>query len=350
MARQDLGNTSNSDYSRITETTVDSKSLDSPGSNETIYNNENFEKYYGYYMNNADLRAAIQLKAIWNVGKGYTANPEDQVYLDIIKGTGKESFTDILYNLEITRKVNGDAYAEIIKVKDKVVNLKPLNPSRVSVVYDRKGMITEYRVRNGDGKEEKFQPEEIFHISNNKVGDQIHGTSDIESQERTLIADNESFEDIKRLMHTQVKPLIIWKLKTDNATKIAAFKAKIEEARKYGDDTFIPDDDDTVTHEIVQVNPSNTVFQWRDEIRNRFYRNIQLPQIVPGGSGGSTESESKTIYLAFEQIVEHEQRYLEAQIKNQLGYDLDLIPPVSMAPNLQTDTMKDGGLYGGLNG
>lgn len=348
MARQDIGNTTNSDYRTITETTVDSKALDSPEAEETIYNNENFNKYYGYYMNNADLRAAVQLKAVWNVGAGIEAEPEIDIEIEAIRGTGKETFNDILYNLEITRKINGDSYAEIIRKGERVVNLKPLNPSRVSVVYESNGLIKEYRVDNGKGKKEKFKPEDIFHLTNNKVGDNIHGTSDIESQERTLIADYESFEDIKRLMHTQVKPLIIWKLKTDNATKIAAFKAKIEEARKYGDDTFIPDDDDTVSHEIIQVNPSNTVFQWRDEIRNRFYRNIQLPQIVPGGSGGSTESESKTIYLTFERIVKNEQRYLEGQIKNQLGWQVRLIPPVSMAPNLQTDTMKDGGLYGGL--
>lgn len=349
MARQDIGNTTNSDYSTITDTTVDNKALDSAGAEETTYNNDNFTKYYGYFVNNPDLKAAITGRAIWHVGKGYTIDdPVMKTDIELMKGNGKQSFKEIIFNLELTRLINGDSYAEIIKKKGFLLNIKPLNPSRVSVIYESNGLIKEYRVDDGKGNKKTFQPEDILHLTKNRIGDQIHGLSDIEGQERTLLADNESFEDIKRLMHTQVKPLIIWKLKTDNATKIAQFKAKIEEARKYGDDTFIPDDDDTVSHEIIQVNPSNTVFQWRDEIRNRFYRSVQLPQIVPGGSGGGTESESKVIYLAFEQLVENEQQYLEEQLWQQLGIRIKFTRPTSMMGNMQTDTMKDGGLYNGL--
>ena len=110
---------------------------------------------------------------------------------------------------------------------------------------------------------------------------------------------------------------------------------------------FIPDDDEAIQYEIVQVNLSQLVLSWRDDIRNKFYRTIMLPQVVPGASGQGTESESKVIMLAFEQLVERDQRFLEKQLWNQLAIRIDLIPPASIAPELKTDEAKDAGQ--GLN-
>ena len=142
----------------------------------------------------------------------------------------------------------------------------------------------------------------------------------------------------------QVKPFILWKLKTDNAAKIATFVTKINNARNLGEDMFVPDDDDMLQYEVIQCNPSQMVFSWRDDIRNKFFRSIGLPQIVPGGGGQSTESESKVIYLAFEQIVKRDQIYLEKQLWNQLFLRIKLVPPTSLMENMQEDEAKDGGL------
>ena len=104
---------------------------------------------------------------------------------------------------------------------------------------------------------------------------------------------------------------------------------------------FIPDDEDVVSHEIVQTTPSPAIFNWRDDLRNKFYRAIGLPQVVPGAGGQSTESESKVIYLAFERIVHHEQKYIEDQIWQQLYLKIKLIPPATLSANLQQDQGKD---------
>ncbi len=66
--------------------------------------------------------------------------------------------------------------------------------------------------------------------------------------------------------------MILWKLKTDDPAKIASVVAKIDAARNLGEDMFIPDDDDAISYEVVQLNPSALVLQWRDDIRNKFYR------------------------------------------------------------------------------
>ena len=351
MARLDIGKATASNLSSFTEYAVDSKQLDSVGDQEeTTWINAKWSQYWGYFSYVPDLKSAILMKAIWNVGKGWTADARTEVILDHITGWGKDKFSDILFNMEVIRRVNGDSFAEIMRSEDgKIINLKPLDPSTVRIVVDRKGIIIRYeqiaKVK-GTNAPTKFQPEDIFHLSNNRMADQIHGISDIESVEKIILADEESFSDMKKVMHRQAKPLIMFKLGTDDQQKINAFVTKMDEATNKGENIYIPDDENAVSYEVVQVNPSAIIMQWRDDIRNKFYRTIGLPQIVPGGGGQSTESESKVIYLAFEQLVEHDQRFIEDQVWEQLQLRINLIPPATLSESLQQDTAKDGGMGG----
>lgn len=346
MGTMNISNTSTGGYSGVTDVTVAAKTTDSAtGQKETEWQNANWTKQWGYFNAVPDLKAALLMKAVFNVGKGYTTKDTyAQAILDHVSGWGKDSFRDILFNMDVGRKIFGDSFAEIIEMDGIIVNIKPLDPD-IKIVTNSKGIIIRYEQTSKiDGKIKKWEPHEIFHLSNNRMCSQIHGISDIDALEETIKADNESFADTKRIMHYGARPLIMWKLKTDNAAKIAAFVARISAARKLGDDMFVPDDENIVSFEVVKTDPSPAIFQWRDEIRNRFYRTIGLPQIVPGAGGQSTESESKTIYFSFEQICENEQSYLEAQIWNQLHFHIDLIPPETMALDLQRDTGKEGAL------
>ena len=189
----------------------------------------------------------------------------------------------------------------------------------------------------------KFQPNEIFHLVHNRVANQIHGISDISGIEELLKAEEENFNDMKRIMHRQARPLIIFKLKTDIDSQIDKFVATMDKAMNKGENIYIPDDDNIVSWEVVQVNVSQIIMEWRNDIRNKFYRTIGLPQVVPGAGGQSTESESKVIYFAFEQIVEKDQRFLEKQIWAQLAVRINLVPPATLALDLQGDNEKDTG-------
>ena len=186
-----------------------------------------------------------------------------------------------------------------------------------------------------------FKPHEMFHLSNNRLADQLHGISDIESLEPTILAELESFNDGKRLMHQQARPFIIFKYKTDDHAKIKETAEKINKLREAGNDLHIPDDDNILSWEVVQVNPSQVVLEWRNDIRNKFYRTILVPQILAGAGGQGTESDSKIIMIGSEQIIWKNQRYLERQIKAQLGLTIDLIHPTSISQDLQQDEAKD---------
>ena len=346
MPELKIANTALSDMTNnVDDVVVDSLNTDGVGAqDETEYTNTNWAKYWGYFNEIPELKSAMLMKAIWNVGKGWKASPEFTTILENLQGWGKDTFDDILFNMEVTRRIGGDSFAEIIRdEKGRLQNLKPLDPSSIKIVVNRKGQIIKYVQisKLPKSKEIVFKPEEIFHLSNNRLADQIHGISDIMSLEKTILAENETFTDLKSIMHKQARPLIFFKLGTDDPTKIAAFIAKMDEATNKGENVYIPDDDNSVKTEVVQVNVSQMVLAWRNDLMNRFYRALGLPLVI-FGAANSTESGSKMEYLAHEQVFEKDQRYIEKQIWNQLFIRIDLIPPTSMLENLQTDQAKDG--------
>lgn len=315
---------------------------------ETTWVNTNFSYYWNEFNTKPDLKSALLMKSIWTVGKGYTCDPGTQVILDHITGWGKDSFDDILFNMDLMSRVAGDSFAEIIRDADteELINLKPLDPSSIRIVVNRKGIIKRYEQisKLGDKNEVEhiFQPEEILHFSHNRLADQIHGISDIEALRTLIAAEAESFDDSRKASHRQARPLIMFKLKTDDAVKIQAFADKMDSATNKGENIYIPDDENTVSFEIVQVNMSESMLSWRADIRNKFYRAVGLPLII-FGNAGTTESGGKIEYLAHEQVFEHDQRRVELNIWNQLFLKIDLTPPATLQENLQRDEQKDAG-------
>ena len=353
MGNLDITKTAQSDFTnQVTSYEVTPVNVDEARDlEETVWTNNRASIQWGWFNSNPDLKSALIMKAIWDVGKGYTTDPKTKIILEHIKGNGKQTFRDILFSMEIMKRIYGDAFAEIIRDKKTraLINIKLLNPANIRVVFDKWGVIKRYEQFNDENKDgpTTWTPEEILHFSNLSMCGQIHGISEIDVLEPTLKADEESFADVRKVMHSQAIPMILWKLKTDKVTDINDFVAKINRARSLGgENLFIPDDDNLVTHELVEINLSNAIFEWRNDIRNKFYRNIGLPQIIPGAGGNSTESESKVIYTAYGNIVENDQKYVEEQIWNQLYLKIDLIPPESLIPQLQADTSKDTGQMG----
>jgi len=346
MADLNLSQATKSDMTnRVDNVTVDTLSIDGVlDQEETFYYQTDWTKYWGYFNNVPDLKSAILMKAIWDVGKGFKTDSRTEAVLDNIQGWGKDTFDDILFNMVVTSRIGGDAFCEIIRnEKGSLVNLKPLDPETIKIVVGRNGMIKRYEQTTKAAKKKliTWEPKNIFHLCNNRLADQIHGISDIQAMEKTILAEYENFDDMKTIMHRQARPMIMFKLGTDNQAKINAFVKKMDEAVNKGENIYIPDDDNAVSFEVIQVNVSQIIMEWRNDIRNKFYRTIGLPQIVPGAGGQGTESESKVIYLAFEQIVERDQRYIEGQIWSQLALKLDLIPPASISNDLNQDASKD---------
>jgi hypothetical protein len=346
--RLDMDKATVSNYSGQAEFSVPAETTDgiNDGKGETVWHNDNFTEYWGYFNNVGDLKSALLMKSIWAVGKGWVADTRTTAILDNINGSGKESFDDILFNMDLIKNVNGDSYAEIIRNDSgNLVNLKPLDPSKMTIVYSDKGIIKRYEQKSKikGSKPLKFEPNTIFHLSNNRLADQIHGISDIEGLKQTIDADQESFKDVQKMAHFQAKPFLIWKLKTDDQTTISAFIAKVENARKLGEDLFIPDDQDVAEFEVVEIKAASFILDWRNDIKNKFYRVVGMPEVLFGTSG-ATESGGKMEVFAHETVFAYNQRYIEIQLWSQLAIRLKLKAPSSLLDNLQTDENKDAGI------
>ena len=67
-----------------------------------------------------------------------------------------------------------------------------------------------------------------------------------------------------------------------------------------------------------------------------------VPELVQGMSEDTTEAASKMVYLSFEQFIKANQFFVKEVIKMQLGIDITIEFPASIAPSLLEDQKKDG--------
>ena len=332
MAQTDIASAERSALgSAIDDYSVDSVSLDGAGDQkETTYQNSNFTQQLGYYKKIPELKIALDTKAKWTTGNGFMAEETTTMLLDTIKGWGKDTFISILESLDKTSDIGGDAFAEIITDDDDVlINLKPLDPSIMVIVADRQGRIKRYEQtsKHGKKKPKRFEPEQIFHLTKNRVGDEIHGVSVIDSVEDIILMRNEAMADYKQLLHWFVKPRWIFHLDTDDTAKITAFKAKMDKANATGDNMYIPKG--AVVPELMAVAPNSTLDPkaWIESLNDYFYETVGVPKVVIGNSKNFTDASSKIVYLTWEQRVKEAQLYIEEQVLSQLNIVIELVKP-----------------------
>ena len=299
-------NVNSATYSNMSNTVkdveIESKNLDSVTSlDETVYTNSNWSKQLGIYKTIPEFKIALDMRAIWTIGEEVDADPETTVILDHVTGWGKDTFRNILKNMIVVKRMAQDSYAEIMRDPDTgvLVNLKVLDPSSMRQVYNKKGILIRYEQLNKltGNVTVKFSPEEILHFTNKRVGDEIHGVADSEALESIMTAAKESFDDMRKLMHRWVKPMMKFILDTDDTAKIDTLISKFDAAVNKGENLYIPKG--TVEQELIAV-PGNATLNplpWREHLRNYFYQVVGMPQIIMGSSGEFTESTAKIAYL-----------------------------------------------------
>ena len=319
MAFTDIAQASASDLTTaMTDYSVDTQETDGAfNQKETSYTNTEWAQQLGYYKTIPENRAVIDAKATWTVGKGFEADARVTMLLEHVEGMGLDTFNTILENMIRTYNIGGDAFAEIIRDDDgDLLNLKPLDPSVMTIVVDRQGMIKRYeqRSKHKGQKTKKFNVNQIFHLARNRVADEIHGVSMIDALTTIILMKNEAMDDWKRVMHRNIDPVWIFHLDTDDTNKIAAFKRKMDAARGKGENMYIPKD--AVVPELVATaqNASLNPMPWISYLDQNFYEVAQVPKIILGGSGEFTEASAKIAYLAFQQNIEEEQLFIEEQV------------------------------------
>lgn len=312
---------------------------------EIIYQNSKWSQQYAYYCEIPELKTALDTRAIWTVGKKYnTFDADTKVTLEDIRGYGQDTFQTIIQNAVVVKRIGGDFFAEIVRNETtRLVNLKPLDPSRVKIICSKKGVIKRYEyISKWDGSTQKIAITDMFHLTNKRVADNIYGTSDIDAIEKIILANNQTFTDVVKLFHRFVKPICKFSIDTDDPTKINALVAKYDSIVEKGENLFIPKD--TMEHELITVPSSATLspFQWIEYLSSYFYQCCGIPKIILGSANEFSESSAKIAYLSFLQSLEEEQLYLENQCWNQLAIKIEFDLPATLQNEMISDSQKDG--------
>ena len=319
---------------------VDSQDTDgSGGQKEFTWQNTYWSTDYGFYNSIPEFKTAVDAKANWVVGAGFTAQPEVERLLLPLNGNGKDSFNSILKSMIKCKTISADSFAEVIRDKNGfLANVKPLDPASMKIVQNDKGRIIRYeQVSKTKIPDRRFKPEQIFHLSHERMADEIHGTRIIPSLQFLILARNEALNDWKRVLHRNVDPLWIFHLDTDDATEINTFKGKMDSARAGGENMYIPKG--AVVPELVTTASNATLnpLSWINQLNDYFFQAVMVPQIVIGNAKEFTDASGKIVYLAFEQAVKAEQLYIEEQVLGQLNLEIQLTFPAS----LQNEAISD---------
>ena len=219
--------------------------------------------------------------------------------------------------------------AEIIRDSSgRLINLKPLNPGEIKIITNDVGQIKRYEQTTNieAGKTiNKWQPENIFHILFNRIASSVHGFSEIIPIEETIKMLKEAKLDMKKVFHRYVKPLLITQVDTDDATEIAAFKAKLDAAMQKGENMIIPKDVANVDRVSIPQFSTLDPIPWIRNLTRETVVGQGVPQVVLGSSSEEdTEASSKIVYLAFEQSIKFRQMVWEENIRKQLNMDIKL--------------------------
>lgn len=322
------------------EYSVSAKTTDSTQqSAETFWDNTNFSKFYGYYSKIPEFNTAINAYATWVIGRGYETDVRTKVILEHISGWGEDTFLSILWNMIVSKKVQGDAFAEIIREDNGLlINIKPLDTLRI--VTNNKGVVIRYE-QHKNGQIKKFKPNEILHLCNERVFDNIHGSAITEKIQWVIDAHNEALTDKRRHMHLSTIRVI--EVDEQDRTRLTQLKSDYQEAIKKGYVLLLPKGTGDIKDLVA---PATEHIAWIKHLEGFYYQALGVPKVILGGTGESTEASAKVSYVVYEPIYTKEVIELEADLWAQLGIKISINRQASMMGDMQRDEAKNTGQTG----
>lgn len=330
------------DYtSQNTEYEVEYQETDGSISKGTKYTPQ-WTKYHGYYRQIPELRAVINKFASWTFGRAIKADKKNKEKLKRIKGFGKDSARSVLGNQWRTALICGDSFAHEIKDNQgRLTNLKPLNPGRTSIIANTEGIIVGYMLM---GSEKLIPAEDIYHLSYERIADEIHGIPFPEALEDLILMRNEALADLRVLYHRTVKPIQFFEVETDDTTKLNSVEATINSAYKKSENVIIPSGviKEIKNSAIAQYGTLDSLNFIKFLVR-QFVTACGMPEVVMGWGSETTEASSKVIVTSYEQEIWDMKIYNEEQAENQLGIIFNIEPAPSIMDDLKKDNAKDKG-------
>lgn len=305
-----------------------------------------WQKWNGYYRTIPEIKSPLDTNVLWAIGLGWESPKKDLLHK--IKGNGKEIIDSILANIMTQYLICGDGFAEIIKdKKGRLLNIKPLNPGEMRIVANKRGMIKKYEQISTKENQTKvlhsWKPERIFHLSWNRVANEIHGIPMIEKLNSQIIKINQA-KDITAVIHRRhALPIKIWEVDTDDPAEMAAFKAKQDNAYKNVENLVVPLGAAKATVLEMQKGAIKEGVEWIDSLNKELTRGLGVPNVTQGSGEGSSEATSKILHLNYQPRAGNHREFMEKQMKSQLNIEITFKEPPSIDPSLLTDARKNTG-------
>ncbi len=343
--QNDITQTTQTDMtSVVTDYSVDTAITDGAGEQkETEFSYPDYSKWLGYYKKEM-IKKPIDNFATWVLGLGYTCElSRDQVILDNITGWGEDGFLDVLWNLLVIKKVNGDSFAHIIRNKEigTLINLKPLPIEAMKTIVGADGIIIRYeQMSKVKGKTpRKYEPNEILHLVNDRIADECRGVSVIEVCEWAILAMKETLTDWKRISHrTTIRVLYV---DINDKTRLANLKSDYAEAMKTGELLILPVDRKDASFEDLTLPPVEAFFTAIRYYESLIYKAVGFPKSLTGDAEGIPESGGKMAYQNHMPIYNREVTTLEADFWNQVGIKINFNRQESLTDSLQNQESKN---------
>ncbi len=346
MANPNFNNTTTAGLlTAVPDYNVSSKTTDGGYPNdENRWTNTEASKYYGNYYNVGEYRSAINSFATWVIGQGYSVESvRQEMILEHITGWGEDTFESILWQMIAVKKFNGDAYAEII-IDEKsgvLINLKPLDPRRMTHITNKQGRLIRYEYSQGNGEVKQFKPNKIFHLCNDRILDEPHGTAVTSAVEWCIEAIQEARRDWRRLMHRSAVRIIY--VDEQDTTRQEKLKTELANVIKNGDIILIPCKPEEAQVKDLEVPAPEAWIRYLEYLEDKFYKALGVPKVVLGGTADNTEASAKVGVISYEPIWVREITELELDVWNQLGIKIKINKQPSLMENMQADEKANTG-------
>jgi len=343
MTLMDIDSAVNTGMNDITytENTPWQKNLNNININEIETNSIKYvvdwKKWHGIYRTIPEYKSSVDTNCRWIIGKRIIPkNKKTKEIIAKIKGNGKDTIKNILLNQKRTSKICGDAFAEIIKDKAKrLINLKPLNPGTIMIIGNEKGIISRYlQIATKNNNESKIEilndwkPHEIWHTSNERIADEIHGIPTSEVFENVIKWRKQAMESQSVVIQRYGKPTYFYEVGTDDTTEMNNIKTKIDKAIKNFENVIIPEG--TLKNVInIKTGQGATIdpMPWLKFLKRNFILESGTPDIVQGESRESATSSGELNYISYKERIKYEQADFSEEIKSQLGLNIEFEEP-----------------------
>ena len=312
--------------------------LDEEGTGKpTIIYNDKWREYLDYYFNSDQFNKAIGSLMMWAFGRGYNTDSQTRSILEHINGRGNDSFDNIMWNMGVVKKINGDAFLEIIRKGRDLLNLKPISPLNIATQINNKGIITGYLEINPKTKaiRNTFKPNEIFHISNDRIANSARGISAVISTKFIIDSKMEAERDWRRVLHRST--IRVMYIDADDTPRLNRIKAQYKDAIKNGELMIIPAKKGEAEFQDITVPPFQPFADTMRYYDSRLQQALGVPKITLGGAEETTEAASKVATFTYEVPYVWEQRQMEMDFWNQVGLMIKFFKPPSLKDNIQSD-------------